>query len=84
MIFVLLQRAIQKTFKSIITLIISHIYQAGAGIFPGQTGSGTLGRGGPAPAPPRRDPRTTLSVGRARAKSMVAGLGTKKTEDLVT
>ncbi|XP_038213771.1 SH3 and multiple ankyrin repeat domains protein 1 isoform X6 [Zerene cesonia] len=28
----------------------------------------------PAPAPPRRDPRTTLSVGRARAKSMVAGL----------
>lgn len=33
-----------------------------------------LGRS-PAPAPPRRDPRTTLSVGRARAKSMVAGLG---------
>ncbi|XP_050561189.1 protein shank isoform X4 [Spodoptera frugiperda] len=34
------------------------------------------GAGGraPAPAPPRRDPRTTLSVGRARAKSMVAGL----------
>lgn len=31
--------------------------------------------GRPAPAPPRRDPRTTLSVGRARAKSMVAGLG---------
>ena len=28
----------------------------------------------PAPLPPRRDPRTTLSVGRARAKSMVAGL----------
>lgn len=28
----------------------------------------------PAPAPPRRDPKTTLSVGRARAKSMVAGL----------
>lgn len=27
-----------------------------------------------APAPPRRDPRTTLSVGRARARSMVAGL----------
>ncbi|CAN8022810.1 unnamed protein product, partial [Ixodes persulcatus] len=27
-----------------------------------------------APAPPKRDPRTTLSVGRARAKSMVAGL----------
>ncbi|XP_066989733.1 protein shank isoform X5 [Macrobrachium rosenbergii] len=26
------------------------------------------------PAPPPRDPRTTLSVGRARAKSMVAGL----------
>lgn len=28
----------------------------------------------PAPVPPRRDPKTTLSVGRARAKSMVAGL----------
>lgn len=28
----------------------------------------------PAPAPPQRDPKTTLSVGRARAKSMVAGL----------
>lgn len=28
----------------------------------------------PAPLPPRRDPKTTLSVGRARAKSMVAGL----------
>uniref|UniRef100_A0A2R5L8X2 Putative ankyrin n=1 Tax=Ornithodoros turicata TaxID=34597 RepID=A0A2R5L8X2_9ACAR len=27
-----------------------------------------------APAPPKRDPRTTLSVGRARARSMVAGL----------
>lgn len=26
------------------------------------------------PLPPRRDPKTTLSVGRARAKSMVAGL----------
>lgn len=35
-------------------------------VFPGRS---------PAPAPPRRDPRTTLSVGRARAKSMVAGLG---------
>ncbi|XP_034933990.1 uncharacterized protein Prosap isoform X2 [Chelonus insularis] len=33
----------------------------------------TLGRL-PAPMPPRRDPRTTLSVGRARARSMVAGL----------
>ncbi|XP_055693308.1 SH3 and multiple ankyrin repeat domains protein 3 isoform X1 [Lutzomyia longipalpis] len=34
------------------------------------------GHGGkmPAPMPPRRDPKTTLSVGRARAKSMVAGL----------
>ncbi|XP_046672398.1 SH3 and multiple ankyrin repeat domains protein 3 isoform X7 [Homalodisca vitripennis] len=31
----------------------------------------TLGRS-PAPLPPRRDPKTTLSVGRARAKSMVA------------
>ncbi|KAG8222039.1 hypothetical protein J437_LFUL003959, partial [Ladona fulva] len=28
----------------------------------------------PAPVPPRRDPKTTLSVGRARARSMVAGL----------
>lgn len=36
--------------------------------------SGTLGRS-PAPLPPRRDPKTTLSVGRARARSMVAGLG---------
>ncbi|GAB6022714.1 hypothetical protein CHUAL_006810 [Chamberlinius hualienensis] len=33
-----------------------------------------VSRGKPAPAPPRRDPRTTLSVGRARARSMVAGL----------
>ncbi|XP_050079533.1 uncharacterized protein LOC126567348 [Anopheles maculipalpis] len=38
----------------------------------------------PAPMPPRRDPKTTLSVGRARAKSMVAGLeggGEKGVED---
>uniref|UniRef100_A0A336MAI3 CSON014357 protein n=1 Tax=Culicoides sonorensis TaxID=179676 RepID=A0A336MAI3_CULSO len=37
----------------------------------------------PAPAPPRRDPKTTLSVGRARAKSMVAGLenGGEKDDD---
>uniref|UniRef100_A0A0A9XJ26 SH3 and multiple ankyrin repeat domains protein 3 n=2 Tax=Lygus hesperus TaxID=30085 RepID=A0A0A9XJ26_LYGHE len=34
--------------------------------------SGTLGRS-PAPLPPRRDPKTTLSVGRARARSMVVG-----------
>ncbi|XP_043466953.1 SH3 and multiple ankyrin repeat domains protein 3 isoform X4 [Leptopilina heterotoma] len=34
---------------------------------------GTLGRS-PAPLPPRRDPKTTLSIGRARARSMVAGL----------
>ncbi|XP_075212417.1 SH3 and multiple ankyrin repeat domains protein 3-like isoform X2 [Lycorma delicatula] len=34
----------------------------------------TIGRS-PAPLPPRRDPKTTLSVGRARARSMVAGLG---------
>lgn len=35
----------------------------------------SIGPGGKAaPAPPRRDPKTTLSVGRARAKSMVAGL----------
>lgn len=39
----------------------------------------------PAPMPPRRDPKTTLSVGRARAKSMVAGLeggGEKDDEDI--
>ncbi|XP_069675317.1 protein shank isoform X6 [Periplaneta americana] len=35
--------------------------------------TGTMGRS-PAPLPPRRDPKTTLSVGRARARSMVAGL----------
>lgn len=39
------------------------------------TYGGTLGRSTQAPLPPRRDPKTTLSVGRARAKSMVAGLG---------
>ncbi|XP_023289608.1 SH3 and multiple ankyrin repeat domains protein 3 isoform X2 [Orussus abietinus] len=47
---------------------------------------GTLGRS-PAPAPPRRDPKTTLSVGRARARSMVAGLeggGEKDDRDEVT
>lgn len=36
---------------------------------------GNIGRSSQAPLPPRRDPKTTLSVGRARAKSMVAGLG---------
>lgn len=36
--------------------------------------SGTLIRSAQAPLPPRRDPKTTLSVGKARAKSMVAGL----------
>ncbi|XP_077284639.1 SH3 and multiple ankyrin repeat domains prosap isoform X2 [Arctopsyche grandis] len=40
---------------------------------PRKAGGASSGRS-PAPAPPRRDPRTTLSVGRARAKSMVAGL----------
>ncbi|PNF35049.1 hypothetical protein B7P43_G09455 [Cryptotermes secundus] len=35
--------------------------------------TGTIGRS-PAPLPPRRDPKTTLSVGRARARSMVTGL----------
>lgn len=34
-----------------------------------------------APKPPTRDPRTTLSVGRARAKSMVAGLEVGEVED---
>ncbi|GAB0099496.1 uncharacterized protein DMENIID0001_153640 [Sergentomyia squamirostris] len=40
----------------------------------------------PAPMPPRRDPKTTLSVGRARAKSMVAGLegGSPADEDDMT
>ncbi|XP_029055019.1 SH3 and multiple ankyrin repeat domains protein 1 isoform X2 [Osmia bicornis bicornis] len=41
---------------------------------------GTLGRS-PAPMPPRRDPKTTLSVGRARARSMVAGLGGGERDD---
>lgn len=36
---------------------------------------GIMNRSLQAPLPPRRDPKTTLSVGRARAKSMVAGLG---------
>ncbi|XP_037895981.1 uncharacterized protein LOC119641410 isoform X3 [Glossina fuscipes] len=42
--------------------------------------------GRPAPLPPRRDPKTTLSVGRARAKSMVAGLenGGEKEDDDIT
>lgn len=40
--------------------------------------AGTLNRSNQAPLPPRRDPKTTLSVGRARAKSMVAGLGKQK------
>lgn len=44
------------------------------------TYGGTLGRSTQAPLPPRRDPKTTLSVGRARAKSMVAGLGGEKDE----
>ncbi|XP_017769648.1 PREDICTED: SH3 and multiple ankyrin repeat domains protein 3 isoform X2 [Nicrophorus vespilloides] len=43
------------------------------------TNTGTLGRS-QAPLPPRRDPKTTLSVGRARAKSMVAGLEAEKEE----
>lgn len=38
-------------------------------------GNQVLNRSLQAPLPPRRDPKTTLSVGRARAKSMVAGLG---------
>ncbi|XP_017867990.1 PREDICTED: uncharacterized protein LOC108616961 [Drosophila arizonae] len=51
-------------------------------------GSGSAGGGSVrmAPMPPRRDPKTTLSVGRARAKSMVAGLengGEKEQEEQV-
>ncbi|KFM63782.1 SH3 and multiple ankyrin repeat domains protein 1, partial [Stegodyphus mimosarum] len=34
-----------------------------------------------APAPPKRDPKTTLSVGRVRARSMVAGLAEIETLD---
>ncbi|XP_050299249.1 protein shank isoform X2 [Anthonomus grandis grandis] len=41
---------------------------------------GTLGRSAQAPLPPRRDPKTTLSIGRARAKSLVAGLGGDRDE----
>lgn len=43
---------------------------------------GTLGRTSQAPLPPRRDPKTTLSVGRARAKSMVAGLEAGEKEEV--
>ena len=32
------------------------------------------GSGAPPPPPPKRDPNTTLSVGRAKARSMVANL----------
>ncbi|XP_017068913.1 SH3 and multiple ankyrin repeat domains protein 1 isoform X5 [Drosophila eugracilis] len=53
----------------------------------GPGGSGASSSGGSvrmAPMPPRRDPKTTLSVGRARAKSMVAGLenGGEKEDEL--
>ncbi|CAH1977635.1 unnamed protein product [Acanthoscelides obtectus] len=48
----------------------------------GGTGSaGGTPRAQHAPLPPRRDPKTTLSVGRARAKSMVAGLGTEADQE---
>ncbi|CAG9820115.1 unnamed protein product, partial [Phaedon cochleariae] len=46
---------------------------------PRKMGDGAAGRA-QAPAPPRRDPKTTLSVGRARAKSMVAVLGGENEE----
>ncbi|XP_018336270.1 protein shank isoform X2 [Agrilus planipennis] len=49
------------------------------------SGVATIGRSIQAPLPPRRDPKTTLSVGRARAKSLVAGLeagGEKEADDL--
>lgn len=53
---------------------------------PGGSGPGSSSGGSVrmAPMPPRRDPKTTLSVGRARAKSMVAGLenGGEKEDDL--
>ncbi|XP_046811473.1 protein shank isoform X5 [Lucilia cuprina] len=51
----------------------------------GPNAAGGERQGRPAPLPPRRDPKTTLSVGRARAKSMVAGLengGEKEEEDI--
>ncbi|XP_066154300.1 SH3 and multiple ankyrin repeat domains protein 2 isoform X7 [Euwallacea fornicatus] len=41
---------------------------------------GSIGRPAQAPLPPRRDPKTTLSIGRARAKSLVAGLGGDRDE----
>lgn len=47
---------------------------------------GQIGGRMPAPMPPRRDPKTTLSVGRARAKSLVAGLenGGEKDDDVTS
>ncbi|KAL1509531.1 hypothetical protein ABEB36_004246 [Hypothenemus hampei] len=41
---------------------------------------GNITRPTQAPLPPRRDPKTTLSIGRARAKSLVAGLGGDRDE----
>lgn len=54
---------------------------AGPGTGGGSSAGGSVRM---APMPPRRDPKTTLSVGRARAKSMVAGLenGGEKEDDL--
>ncbi|XP_037713326.1 AF4/FMR2 family member lilli isoform X3 [Drosophila subpulchrella] len=53
----------------------------GGGVGGGSSSGGSVRM---APMPPRRDPKTTLSVGRARAKSMVAGLenGGEKEEEL--
>ncbi|XP_060530201.1 SH3 and multiple ankyrin repeat domains protein 3 isoform X2 [Cylas formicarius] len=42
--------------------------------------AGMNGRSSHAPLPPRRDPKTTLSIGRARARSLVAGLGGDRDE----
>ncbi|XP_048517677.1 protein shank isoform X9 [Dendroctonus ponderosae] len=42
--------------------------------------TGNMSRPTQAPLPPRRDPKTTLSIGRARAKSLVAGLGGDETD----
>ncbi|XP_065719611.2 protein shank isoform X8 [Drosophila suzukii] len=53
----------------------------GGGVGGGSSSGGSVRM---APMPPRRDPKTTLSVGRARAKSMVAGLenGGEKEDEL--
>lgn len=50
----------------------------------GNNGNVVLNGGRMAPLPPRRDPKTTLSVGRARAKSLVAGLENGSEKDSIS